>query len=364
MNGFLTHQHFQQLIDALLADAWTCIGPVVRNDVIEFHEFTHVDELPRGVEDRQSPGHYELIQAEHNRYFSWASTSQTVKPLTFAPYEPLWRCSRSDTGELVFETHQHEPPAIAVLGIHACDLAALKLQRQHFVDKAPPDDAFKARDDRLFIIAVECSHAADTCFCASTGDGPNVRDGYDIVLHELDDGFLVRSGSKRGDAILDNCTLQDIRDLQMAQAAKQTETVIQRQQRSLPAGDVPQRLMHNLQHSHWHDIAQRCLACGNCTAVCPTCFCHQQHDDYDITAGTSTHSREWSSCFTHDHGYLAGFNLRSQIDHRYRQWLTHKFASWHDQYGRSGCTGCGRCITWCPVGIDVTRELAVLCDDE
>ncbi|MGA7799412.1 MAG: 4Fe-4S dicluster domain-containing protein, partial [Gammaproteobacteria bacterium] len=133
------------------------------------------------------------------------------------------------------------------------------------------------------------------------------------------------------------------------------------QTRALPGRNLRAALFANLDHPRWDDVAARCLACGNCTLVCPTCFCHREADQPALDGTASTHVREWDSCFSAGHSALHGFNVRPETRQRYRQWLTHKLGSWHDQFGRSGCVGCGRCITWCPVGIDITEEATALC---
>ena len=107
-------------------------------------------------------------------------------------------------------------------------------------------------------------------------------------------------------------------------------------------------------------MAERCLACGSCTSVCPTCFCVTTEDFTDLAAGLSRRVRRWDSCFSVDFTYIHGGNVRTSIAARYRQWLTHKLGSWHEQFGTPGCVGCGRCITWCPAGIDITEEAGVL----
>ena len=104
----------------------------------------------------------------------------------------------------------------------------------------------------------------------------------------------------------------------------------------------------------------RCLACANCTMVCPTCFCNSVQDVTDLSVQESSRVRSWDSCFNPDFAQVHGGNYRSSVKGRYRQWLTHKFSSWFDQFDVSGCVGCGRCITWCPVGIDVTEEIAAI----
>ena len=101
------------------------------------------------------------------------------------------------------------------------------------------------------------------------------------------------------------------------------------------------------------------MACGNCTLVCPTCFCATVQDTTDVS-GTVERDREWASCFDVEHSYLHGGSVRETTRARYRQWMTHKLSTWWDQFGTSGCVGCGRCVTWCPVGIDITEEAAAI----
>jgi NAD(P)H-flavin reductase/Pyruvate/2-oxoacid:ferredoxin oxidoreductase delta subunit len=115
--------------------------------------------------------------------------------------------------------------------------------------------------------------------------------------------------------------------------------------------------MDQLDHPRWAEVADRCLSCSNCTMVCPTCFCTSAGLESDLDGSTTRVERRWDSCFTGDFAAVAGGNFRPRRQDRYRQWLTHKFATWVDQFGTSGCVGCGRCIAWCPVGIDVREEL-------
>jgi ferredoxin len=130
--------------------------------------------------------------------------------------------------------------------------------------------------------------------------------------------------------------------------------------RSLPRETVRDLLYENLSHPRFDEVAARCLSCANCTMVCPTCFCHDVHDEPSLDGTASLRVREWDSCFNPEHAQVHGLNFRPHVRDRYRQWLVHKLASWVDQFGASGCVGCGRCISWCPVGIDLTEEVAAI----
>ncbi len=352
----------QLLLDNLLRDGYTCIGPQVRDGAIIFDRITSVAQLPHGVSDEQAPGSYSLNHSTTSKYFDWANGPQAIKPLLFAPREKLWQSAQSVDGQISFKTSEPDLKPMAVIGARACDIAAMKIQDQHFLQQQFVDPYYRARRENLLIIAVNCARPADTCFCHSTGDGPFVDDsvdsnGADIVLTELQDGFLIEAHSNQGKKILKGLPLHDSTK-QHLEESESIKSGASKQNRQLPKFDIKSRLFNELNDEAWHAIATKCLSCGNCTSVCPTCFCHSENDVPELDGKTSSHYREWDSCFSQGHSYIHGITIRSETSQRYRQWLTHKFASWFDQYGRSGCVGCGRCITWCPVGIDVTESLA------
>ncbi len=358
--GFLPIAQLSSLLANLMAQGYQCLGPAIENGAIVMRELATADALPRGLQAEQAPGRYRLTQDPHNRYFAWANGPQAIKPQAFAPKESLWRVQRDAAGALQFAAVVPVAPAQALIGVRACDLAALALQDAHFLREGRRDPHYAQRREQLFLVAVQCAEPAATCFCASTGDGPTPSEGYDIALAELADGFVTAAGSAKGAAILDALKLSPATAQQIAEARHQGEAAAARQTRSLPGHTLRDALMNRLEHPRWDEVAARCLACGNCTAVCPSCFCHAEQDQPSLDGHASEHARIWDSCFAEAHGHLHGFNVRSDIRSRYRQWLTHKLATWHDQFGRSGCVGCGRCIAWCPVGIDLTEEVAAL----
>jgi ferredoxin len=358
--SFLRRADLQRLIDALRQSHRTVIGPQVRDGAIVFDRLERSAQLPAGWRDEQAPGRYRLVQGDSPRCFSWATGPQALKPLTFAAREVLWRAERTARGELAFSEPALETPALAVIGVRACDLAALHLQDQHFAYGAYADTYFNRRRRALFIVALDCARPAATCFCASTGDGPSVTSGFDLALTELDDGFLVHAKSDAGRTLAEALPLQPATEAQQAQGAAERAAAAAGQQRRLPGRDLKDLLFARLAHPRWKEVGARCLSCGNCTSVCPTCFCHSQTDAPSLDGNRADHVRQWDSCFSSGHSYIHGWVVRGSTDLRYRQWLTHKLGSWHEQYGRSGCVGCGRCIAWCPAGIDITEEAAAL----
>jgi len=130
--------------------------------------------------------------------------------------------------------------------------------------------------------------------------------------------------------------------------------------RHLDTEGLKERLDRSYEVPHWDEVAKRCLACGNCTMVCPTCFCATMEDTGDLGNTLTERRRVWDSCFSIEFSYVHGGSVRTSAGARYRQWITHKLAAWHHQFGVSGCVGCGRCITWCPAGIDITAEAAAV----
>jgi sulfhydrogenase subunit beta (sulfur reductase) len=195
------------------------------------------------------------------------------------------------------------------------------------------------------------------------GTGRRAERGYDLTLTEILDGehrFLVEPGSERGAEVLQELPRRPAVEADVDAATAAVDGAAQRMGRQLDATDLRGLLERNLEHPRWDDVASRCLTCGNCTMVCPTCFCASVSDTTDLSGETAERVRTWETCFSVDHSYIHGGSIRPSGRSRYRQWLTHKFGTWHDQFGTSGCVGCGRCITWCPVAIDVTEELGAI----
>lgn len=363
---FIERPSLWPLLQTLVAEGFDVVGPVVADQAIQYKPISQESDLPKGWHDQQSSGHYQLYHDMSERLFAWANGPQAIRPFLFPSDELLWSSKRMEDGSLVFFPPDLQPTKIAILGVRGCDMAAMKLQDQHFLQASHQDLGYQKRRLSLFLIAVDCSHPADTCFCASTGDGPHAGGEADWNLTELDNGYLVRTGTDEGRRLLGKCTslLQVPTQAQRDEAICQHQQAIEVQSKALPSGDLSTVLFSHLDSPQWQHVAEQCLACGNCTSVCPTCFCHKETEQVSLDVSVSDHYRSWDSCFSQGHGYMAGHQVRPDIASRYRQWMTHKLGSWHQQYGRSGCVGCGRCTTWCPAGIDFVAVANAVCAED
>jgi ferredoxin len=356
----------EALVGALRSRGYTVVGPVERSGAIGFAEITSAAELATGVEDIQDAGSYRLQPREDGALFAHTAGHDSVKRYLFPPVLNVWRARRGEDGVLEVE-RPAPPPRYAFIGLRSCDLHAVAIQDRVFLGGAHVDADYDARRRDAFFVAVNCARAGGTCFCTSMGTGPRVDGGHDLALSELIDErghrFLVEAGSDAGRELLAELPTRSAEPGEVAAAAAQSDRTAASMGRSMDTAGIRELLQDNPEHPRWADVAERCLSCGNCTMACPTCFCSTAEDVTDLAGEEATHARLWDSCFTLEHSYVHGGSVRRTTRSRYRQWMTHKLSTWIDQFGTSGCVGCGRCITWCPVGIDITEEVAAIRGD-
>ena len=356
-------QGLQALIGTLVGAGFQVLGPTVRDGAIVYDEVTGLGDLPAGWTDQQDAGRYRLERRDDGALFGFAVGPHSWKQFLHPPVMRLWTARRSDNG-ITVEASQSKPPKFAFIGVRACEISAISIQDKVFCEGPYPDVDYQARRREAFIVAVNCGQAGGTCFCTSMETGPKAEAGFDLGLTELMEGdrheFLVEVGSATGADILSRLPQRDASQADIAAADAIVARTAGQMGRSLQADGIRELLESNLNHPRWDEVAERCLTCGNCTMVCPTCFCTTVEDHSDLTGTSAERVRKWDSCFTMDFSYIHGGSVRKTGRSRYRQWMTHKLATWIDQFGSSGCVGCGRCITWCPVGIDITEEAAAI----
>jgi len=363
---FLPHLSLQQLFTVLKDKGYLCIAPTVKGTSIVYGPLNDSTKLPWEYSDTQGPGTYELVKNKNDngRAFDWSNGPSSIKPFLFKQQEVLWRVNKDENGRLSFQSEIETEPQ-ALIGVRPCDITAMIVQDKVFLEDEHVDIRYQNRRSTLFTVVVNCSYSSENCFCVAMGYGPKAEQGFDLAMTELDDGFVVQAGSENGRELLQELDLKQASETQITFSNNRIMHAEKTQSREIPSPmGLRKGLLTEQYHPRWDMIEDRCTSCGSCTQVCPTCFCHKEMEFPSLDGSGAEHLREWDSCFSENHSYIHGKVLRKDKKSRYRLWLSHKFVHWQKQYPvSSGCVGCGRCITWCPVGIDVTEELRELCNE-
>ncbi len=363
----LERKDLQKLFDVLSTSGYQIIGPTIRDGAIVFDEVGSVDDLPAGWTDIQERGIYRLAKRDDQALFGYNVGPHSWKKFLFPPRTRLWQARRE--GETVAVNNEApEPAKMAFIGVRSCDLHAIAVQDRVFIQPDLINISYQARRKGSFIVAVNCGQAGGTCFCVSMNTGPKATAGFDLALTEILEGerhyFVLESGSEAGQVVLDQIPHSAAGSAEQAAAEKTVNTAASLMGRQMDTVGIKDLLYRNYRSPRWDNVASRCLTCANCTMVCPTCFCSTVEDVTDLKGDHAERWQRWDSCFTMDFSYIHGGSVRASTRARYRQWMTHKLATWIDQFGTSGCVGCGRCITWCPAAIDITEEVRAIRESE
>ena len=351
------------LIAALDGRGYRVVGPTVQDGAIVYDTIERMDDLPIGWTDRQDGGSYRLEKRRDQALFGYVVGPRSLKNFLHPPRRRLWRAER--TGDRIVVTEDDAAPErLAFLGVRSCELHAMAIQDRVFIEGPYPDRDYAARRAAVFIVAINCAEAGGTCFCVSMETGPKATRDFDLALTELLDAgrheFLVEIGSEAGAEVMREVPARAAGADDIAAAEQAVARAAGEMGRQMDTSGIKALLQDNQEHPRWDDVAGRCLTCANCTMVCPTCFCSTVEEVTDLEGDHAERWLRWDSCFTMDFSYIHGGSIRTAAKARYRQWMSHKLAHWIDQFGTSGCVGCGRCITWCPVGIDITEEVAAI----
>ena len=351
------------LFDILKEKGYKIVGPVIKERAIVYDEIDSADEMPIGWTDEQDAAEYRLKKRTDKALFGYVVGPQSWKKFLFPPRLKLLSMKRNGK-EFEIHSNNTQTEKYAFIGVRGCELNAIFIQDKVFKDGEYVDPFYKQIRENILIIAVNCTEPGGTCFCVSMNTGPKVKKGYDLALTEIiaekKHNFTAEAGSEKGEEILNKLSAKEAAKEDVETVDKLMKSASRKMGRKMDTDGIKDLLYENLEHPQWDDAAKRCLTCANCTMVCPTCFCSNVEDVTDLKGENAERWRRWDSCFSLDYSKVAGGNFRTSSKARYRQWMTHKLGTWIDQFGTSGCVGCGRCITWCPVGIDITKEVQAI----
>ncbi|MEM2236573.1 MAG: 4Fe-4S dicluster domain-containing protein [Nitrososphaerota archaeon] len=352
----LDAEMFGNIIDVLKDLGYTVYGPTERDGAIVYDVLDSAEQIARGLYDEQSPGRYKLVKKNDKRYFGYVVGPQSPKYVLYPPQHLLFKV-RKDGKTFI---PQSDGKKIAIVGLRPCDLKAIEILDNVLLKGPYKESVYEAlRKDAVFI-AVNCVEPGNNCFCTSMNTGPFAQSGYDICITEFltdrDHVFILDVMTNRGAEVVNRLGCRNATAEELDAVSRLMEEAKNKVRKRLNTENLKDDLYKNIEHPNWNEVGNRCLACGNCTLVCPTCFCSSVFDKSSLSMDVAERWGLWDSCFSIDYSYIHGGSIRQSIMSRYRQWLMHKLATWVDQFGTFGCVGCGRCITWCPVGIDITEE--------
>lgn len=346
---------------ALLQESYQVIAPTYSPEQrgIVLDPISSPDQVAVGYRDRQQPGYYSVRESDDGVMFGYANGPHSPKSYLHPGRLTLFTGEWTDDGFSLSVPPGPERP-YAFFGIRPCDSFAVQVLDRTFLRVANVDARYRARREGSFLAVVNCTEPGDVCFCASMGTGPRAESGYDVRITEMAGGLLMEPGTEKGAALLGRLPARGATRAELAEAERAVLAAIPRMGRTLETHYLPQLLRSELEHPYWDVMKDWCVGCTNCTIVCPTCFCNDFQDHVDLQLKKVRRDRIWDSCFTLQFAEICNVKLRDELKYRYRHWYTHKLSYWVEQYGVFGCVGCGRCLTWCPVGIDITQVAATI----
>lgn len=284
------------------------------------------------------------------------TTMPPLKPLLIPPRENLFKIKDGR----IEETFPDADSRTVILGVHPCDVNAMNHLERVYMDR-PKDPYFEARRRSLLVIGLNCKNADEYCFCTSFGTGPPLEEGFDLLLTDLGNRFLLEVGSRRGSELVSDFYMPRAKSTDILEKDETIRTMKSMIRRHVNTGGLQRIMAGALYNPIWNELASKCTGCGACNMVCPTCFCFNMVDVPELDSGSILRMRTWDGCLLWEYAEVAlGGNFRRDLSSRIRQFINHKMNYWLNQYGSLGCVGCGRCVEQCPAGIDITRVVARL----
>ena len=329
-----TLEGLQKLLDFFVKRGFTVYGPVIKGKSWVFSEIHSISEVD----------------------LNYIRSILPPKKLLLPPKSSIFSFKLDDSFE-VFESCDFKN--VVLFGVHPCDLKAIE-RLDAFFSLYPEDVCYKARRQGLFIVGLTCNVVDEHCFCSSLGIDPEASTGFDILITQIGESFLVESGSLKGLNILRELNFPEAKSEHLEAKMRHIEDLKSRFTKKADFKELDKIAKSKLDHKVWLETAEKCLSCGNCSMVCPVCYCFDVYDSLDLTLKEGARVMELDSCQLLEYAEVAlGGNFRRDRYQRLRHWMLCKFgAAGGSTY--TSCVGCGRCLVYCPTSIDLTEVARVL----
>lgn len=320
------------------------------------------------VLSRWSQEHTVIVPKEESGQAVWANwdgadTSFTewyrntvvpAKASFFPPLEELFSFSKEEGDEYSIESPALDGQKRLVFGIRPCDARALAILDTLFKDQYE-DPYYLSKRNSTGLVGLGCTRPCDSCFCTSMGISPGESADVDLMLTDINDHFLIEAVTEAGTELMSN-DLEEATEADEARAREVKEAAYHKVTRTLDTENIDQRLLASFENEeHWEQVAAKCISCGICTLLCPTCYCFDINDEVARKQGVRL--RSWDSCAFSIYTKMPMENPREEKWRRVRQKVCHKFEFYPMNYNIIACVGCGRCIRLCPVNWDITQVL-------
>lgn len=305
---------------------------------------------------KQKEGVLVLDRVENGVELDLPLTMLPPKKLFFPPREILYSYERVEGRVVLQDPLESLSKPLAVIGIRPCDLNGLLILDRVFKGEFK-DPFYLERRERAFLACFHCREPAEYCFCDAMGAGPSIEKGYDLLATDLGDRYFFRSGSEAGERVLKDEVFKDALEEDRAQAQAELERLKSKLRSGLNIRGLAERIKTKFWSRFWDERTSKCVLCGACNLVCPTCYCFTVVDETDFTGEKGKRVRVWDPCHFKGFALIAGgLNFRGDRISRIKLRIYHKLCYSVEQRGTYDCVGCGRCIEYCPAHIDL-REI-------